>query len=87
MSNCEMKSYLNHITNDKSVIEMLKLRTGNHSLSVEADIYRNRKVHNERICNLCDTQSLQDLHLVITECPKFLALRSKALFFVSLQQS
>ena len=41
--NCKLKPYLNFIANDKSVEDMLKIRTGNHSLSTEIDRYRNRK--------------------------------------------
>ena len=34
------KSYLNFLVNDKSVGYMLKIRTGNHTLSVEIDRYK-----------------------------------------------
>jgi exonuclease III len=83
MFNCEMKSYLNYIMNDKSILKILKLRTGNHSLSVEIDRYQNRKLYNERICKLCDTQKIQDLYHVIVECPRFKDHRSKELNFLT----
>ena len=76
---CDIKPYLNFITCDKSVIQMLKLRTGNHTLSVEIDRYQNRKMYNERLCTLCDTQNIQDLYHVIIQCPKFNKSRSKNL--------
>ena len=82
--NCDMKHYLNFIMNDKSVIQMLKLRTGNHILIVETDRFKNRRTYNERICNLCSMQKIQDLHHVIIECPKFSEQRSKLLKFLTL---
>ena len=71
MFNCEMKHYLNFVNTDKSVLLMLKFRTGNHHLLVETDRYGNRKVYNERICKLCDMEKVQDLYHAMVECPKF----------------
>ena len=79
-----MKHYLNFIMNDKSVIQILKLRTGNHILFVETDRYKNRRTYNERTCNLCSMQKIQDLHHVIIECPKFNEQRSQLLKFLTL---
>ena len=81
--NCERKRYLNLIMNDKSVINMLKLRTGNHSLLVETKRYGNRKEYHERICNLCNLDKVQDLHHVINECPKFEEERKKYIRFLT----
>ena len=83
MFNSEMKPYLNFIINDKSIIQMLKLRSGNHTLSVETDRYRNRRSYNERICNLCNTQKIQDVFHVIVECPKFEKQRNADLSFLT----
>ena len=77
--NCEIKPYLNWITCDRSIIQMLKLRIGNHVLSVETDRYKNRKLYNERLCNLCNTHKVQDLYHVFVECPKFIDTRLKDL--------
>jgi len=71
MFNCEMKHYLNFVNIDKSVLLMLKFRTGNHHLLVETERYGNRKVYNERICKLCDMEKVQDLYHAMVECPKF----------------
>ena len=65
MLNCEMKPYLNYIMNNKSIIQMLKLRAGNHTLSVETDRYRDRKSCDECICCLCDSQKIRDVYHVI----------------------
>ena len=79
---CGMKSYLNFITKDKSVLSMLKLRTGNHKLSIEIDRYRGRKAYNECVCQACNTGDLEDIYHVIVVCPKYTDLRSKELSFV-----
>ena len=71
MFNCEMKHYLNFMNNDKSVIQTLKFRTGNHHLLVETDRYGRRKPYEERICNLCDMGKIQDPYHVLIECPRF----------------
>ena len=34
---CNLKHYLNYTINDKSVVKMLRLRTGNHKLAVETE--------------------------------------------------
>ena len=78
---CETKQYLNYIMSDKSVNRMLKLRTGNHILSVETERYRNRKAYNERLCNLCEMEKVQDLYHVIVECPRFVDVRSQNVKF------
>ena len=83
MFNCEMKKYLNYTTNDKSIIQMLKIRTGNHTLSVETDRYGDRRAYHERICNLCNTQKIQDLYHVLIECPKFIQQRTVNLKFLT----
>ena len=72
---CEMKKYLNFIVNDQSVLKMLKIRTGNHTLSVEIDRYRNRKAYEECICKSCDEEKIEDLYHVIVECPKYNRMR------------
>ena len=79
---CERKKYLNFIMNDKSVIHMLKLRTGNHSLLVETKRYGDRKEYHERICNLCKLGKVQDLYHVLQECPHFKELRGKHIQFL-----
>ena len=57
--NCEMKNYLNLVVNDQSVSKMLNIRTGNHTLSVEIDRYRNRKTYEECICKSCDEEKIE----------------------------
>ena len=79
---CHMKPYLNFVMKDKSVISMLKLRTGNHKLSIEIDRYRNRKAYNECICQACDTGKLEDIYHVMVECPKYSDMRAKTLDFL-----
>ena len=79
MFNYEMKDY---IMNDKSIIQMLKIRTGNHTLAVEIYRYGNRREYDERICNQCDMHKNQDLYHVIIECPKFSEQRSENLAFL-----
>ena len=61
---------------------MLKLRTGNHVLAVETFRHRNRKEFNERICNLCDKNKIQDLYHMLIECSYFQELREKELEFL-----
>ena len=80
--NCDMKSYLNFIMEDKSVLSMLKLRTGNHKLSIEIDRYRNRKAYQECIWNACNIEKIEDIYHVLVECPKYSDLRSKKLNFL-----
>ena len=80
--NCDMKPYLNFIMKDKSVTSMLKLRTGNHKLSIEIDRYRNRKAYNECLCKACDTGKLEDMYHVMVECPAYSNMRSKTLNFL-----
>ena len=79
---CHMKPYLNFIMKDKSVISMLKLRTGNHKLSIEIDRYCNRKAYNECICQTCGTGKLEDIYHVMVECPGYSNIRSKTLHFL-----
>ena len=76
--------YLNSVPglNDKSIGHILKLRTGNHTLSVEVDRYQNRKTYDECICNSCDKQEIEDLFHVLVVCPKFSDLRDKTLSFI-----
>ena len=79
---CKLKTYLNFTVDDKSVIEMLKIRTGNHSLSVEVDRYCNRKAYEECICKSCDGRRIEDLFHVYCECTKFSELRKQTLDFL-----
>ena len=81
--NCDMKPYLNFVMKEKSVISMLRLRTGNHKLSIEIDRYRNRKAYNECICKACRTGKLEDLYHVMVECPAYSNMRSKTLNFLT----
>ena len=76
---CEIKPYLNFILRDRSIIKMLKMRTGNHILSVEIDRYNNRKLYEERLCTLCNLRKIQDLYHVMVECPKFNETRKSEL--------
>ncbi len=80
--NCEIKSYLNLIIDDKSVNKMLKLRTGNHTLQTEVDRYRNKKAYEECICKACEDNKIEDLYHVIVECPKYLKIRVDKINFV-----
>ena len=50
MLNNEMKPYLNFTIKDKLVNNMLKLRTGNQTFSVEIDHCRYHKNDDECIC-------------------------------------
>ena len=61
--NNEPKSHLNFTINDKSVASMLKLRTGNHTFSVEIDRYRNRKTYDE--CTLVSAKNCEEEKLKI----------------------
>ena len=79
--NCERKPYLNFIMNDRSVNKMLKIRTGNHTLSTEVDRYRNRKTYEECICQACDTNRIEDLYHVFVECPKYSKFRLDSNFY------
>ena len=81
--NSELKSYLNLIINDQSVLNMLKLRTGNHTLSVEIDRYRNRKTYEECICNLCNYGNIEDIYHVIVICPRYDQMRKNDLQFLT----
>ena len=79
MFNCDMKPHLNFIMEDRSVLSTLKIRTGNHELSIEVDCYRNRKVYNECICNACNTGEVEDIqaYYVLVECPEYANTRLK----------
>ena len=68
---------------DKSIGHMLKIRTCNHTLSVEIDRYQNRKTYDECICKACDLNQVEDLFHVIVACPKYSDLRVKYLPFVN----
>ena len=62
---------------------MLKLRTGNHNLAVESYRYRRkRKEFNERTCDLCSINKIQDLHHILIECPHFQDKRNLKLEFL-----
>ena len=77
-----LKMYLNFVVTDKSIGHMLKIRTGNHTLSVEVDRYRNRKTYDECICKSCEQEEIEDLFHVIVVCPKFSELRKKSIPFM-----
>ena len=77
-----LKAYLNFVGKDKSVGHMLKLRTGNHSLSVEIDRYKNRKTYEECICKSCDCQDIEDLFHVIVCCPGYSDIRQELIPFL-----
>ena len=79
---CEMKSYLNFITKGENINIFLKLRAGNHTLSVEVDRYRNRKTYEECVCLECDSNKIEDLFHVIVECPKYTTTREHKLKFL-----
>ena len=82
MFNCDIKPYLNFIMKDGSVLNMLKLRTGNHKLSIEVDRYRNRKAYNECICSACNTGEIEDIYHVLVKCSEYLDIRLKTLRFL-----
>ena len=63
--------------NDRTVHSMLRLRTGNRTLSTEIDCYRNRKAYDECICKACDINKIEDLHHVIVESPKYTEIKSR----------
>ena len=67
-----LKSYLNFLVNDRSVGYILKIRTGNNTLSVEVDRYKNRKTYEECICKSCNEQEIEDLYHVIVKCKGYL---------------
>ena len=66
----------------RSVNKMLKLRTGNHTLSTEIDRYCNRKAYEECICKACDENKIEDLYHVIVECSSYADIRSQKINFV-----
>ena len=74
-----LKDYLNFVVKDKSVGYMLKIRTGNHTLAVEIDRYKNRKTYEECICKSCKQQEIEDLYHVIVKCQGYNELRQKTL--------
>ena len=74
---CNIKMYLNFIMNDKSVLQMLKIRTANHTLAVETDRHGHRRDYEDRICNLCNTDDVQDLFHVIVKCPALTVERTQ----------
>ena len=78
-----LKPYLNFIVNNKSISHMLKIRTCNHSLSVEVDRYKNRKTYKECICKSCDLDQIEDLFHVIIKCPKYSASRDELLAYMT----
>ena len=61
----KLKLYLNFVVNDKTIGHILKLRTCNHTFSVEIDRYQNRKTYEECICKYCDQHEIEDLFHVI----------------------
>ena len=87
MLNNELKPYLNFTLSDKSVANMLKLRTGNHTFSVEIDRYRIRKTYDECICNNCGEEKIEYLYHVAAECQKYANLRNDLDFLQNTNKS
>ena len=61
---------------------MLKIRTGNHSLSIEIDRYKNRKTYEECICKSCKEQEIEDLYHVVVKCNGYEEMRKQKLSFM-----
>ena len=69
-------------TQKSTLICMLKIRTGNHTLSVETDRYKNRKTYQECVCKSCKEQEIEDVHHVIVKCDGYKEMRKQKLSFM-----
>ena len=66
----EYEQYLNVLTNPQQRAMVTRLRTSSHKLNIEVGRHRNIPV-NERKCQQCDLNQVEDEHHFIFKCSKY----------------
>ena len=70
------EKYLNIITKTKYKVALSRFRTSPHKLRIETGRYNNTP-HEQRLCNSCNMNKIEDeLHFLLV-CPKYRHLRCK----------
>lgn len=80
---CDLKQYLKTSNNNNKFEDILKLRTGNHTLAAETGTYQNRKTYKDCICKQCDLDETEDAFHFISICPRFHNLRNDIIPFMN----
>ena len=73
---CELKPYLMDGGDKIRINNIVKLRTGNHTLAAEVGTYQNRNTYRDCVCKLCDQEETEDIYHFIVACPAYNIERS-----------
>jgi hypothetical protein len=69
------EDYLTYITNIKHRVDLTRLRLSSHSLNIETGRHTSTQREN-RICTLCNTNTIEDETHVLVNCPMYNDLRT-----------
>ena len=68
---CELKPYIMDSRDKTKIDNIIKLRTGNHTLAAEVGTYQNRTTYKDCICKFCDLEENEDIYHFIVVCPRY----------------
>jgi len=79
----DMKQYLCLVDEKIKTDNILKLRTGNHTLAAEVGTYQNRSTHDDFTCKLCENDVTEDIYHFVSICSRYNAERRMLIPFLA----